>query len=93
MNLESILLLFPTATAGESTLLHSVLGHLPTVLLFVSCAIMPLTASVVGQLVKNPLAMWETSVRSLGWEDHLEKGKITHGRICTVHGVTKSSTH
>ena len=30
------------------------------------------------QLVKNPLAMWETGVRSLGWEDHLEKGKATH---------------
>ena len=28
----------------------------------------------VAQLVKNPLAMWETWVRSLGWEDSLEKG-------------------
>ena len=27
----------------------------------------------VAQLVKNPLAMWETWVRSLGWEDPLEK--------------------
>ena len=25
-------------------------------------------ASLVAQLVKNPLAMWETLVRSLGWE-------------------------
>ena len=32
-------------------------------------------ASFVGQLVKNPLAMWETWVRSLGWEDPLEKTK------------------
>ena len=24
-------------------------------------------------MVKNPLAMWETWVRSLGWEDPLEK--------------------
>jgi len=30
-------------------------------------------ASLVPQLVKNPPAMWETWVRSLGWEDPLEK--------------------
>ena len=32
-------------------------------------------ASLVAQLVKNLPAMWETWVRSLGWEDPLEKGK------------------
>ena len=31
-------------------------------------------ASLVAQLVKNPPVMWETWVRSLGWEDPLEKG-------------------
>ena len=31
----------------------------------------------VAQLIKNPPAMWETWVRSLGWEDLLEKGKAT----------------
>jgi len=31
-------------------------------------------ANLVAQLVKNPPAMWETWVRSLGWEDPLEKG-------------------
>ena len=30
-------------------------------------------ASLVALLVKNLLAMWETWVRSLGWEDPLEK--------------------
>ena len=35
-------------------------------------------ASLVAQLVKNPLAMPETWVQSLGWEELLEKGKITH---------------
>ena len=35
----------------------------------------------MGQLVKNLLAMWETWVRSLGWEDPLEKGKATHSSI------------
>ena len=38
-------------------------------------------ASLVTQLVKNPPAMWETWVRSLGWEDPLEKGKATHSSI------------
>ena len=30
-------------------------------------------ASLAAQLVKNPPAMWETWVRSLGWKDPLEK--------------------
>ena len=38
-------------------------------------------ASLVSQLVKNPPAMWETWVRSLGWEDPLEKGTATHSSI------------
>ena len=38
-------------------------------------------ASLIAQLVKNPPAMWETWVRSLGWEDPLEKGKATHSSI------------
>jgi len=32
----------------------------------------------VAQLVKNPPAMQETWVPSLGWEDPLEKGKAAH---------------
>ena len=32
-----------------------------------------LVASLVAQLVRNPPAMRETWVRSLGWEDPLEK--------------------
>ena len=32
-------------------------------------------------MVKNVPAMWETQVRSLGWEDPLEKGKATHPSI------------
>ena len=35
----------------------------------------------VAQLIQNPPAMLETWVRSLGWEDPLEKGKATHSRI------------
>ena len=33
---------------------------------------------LVAQLVKNLLTMWETWVRSLGWEDPLEKEEATH---------------
>ena len=38
-------------------------------------------ASLVAQLVQNPPVMWETWVRSLGWEDPLEDGKATHSSI------------
>ena len=38
-------------------------------------------APLVPQLVNNPPAMPETWVRSLGWEDILEKGKATHSGI------------
>ena len=35
----------------------------------------------MAQMVKNLLAMWETQVRSLDWEDPLEKGMATHASI------------
>ena len=37
----------------------------------------------MAQLVKNLLAMRETWVQSLGWEDPLEKEKATHSSILT----------
>ena len=59
-------------------------------------------ASLVAQLVKNLPAMWETWVRSLGWEDPLEKREWLptpvfwpgefHG-LYIVQGVTKSRLH
>ena len=39
------------------------------------------SASLVSQTVKNPPAMRETWVQSLGWEDPLEKGMATHSII------------
>ena len=61
--------------------------------------------SLVAQMVKNPPALQETWVQSLGWEDPLEEGMATHfstlaWRIpmdrgawrATVHGVAKSWT-
>ena len=51
------------------------------------------------QLVKNPPAMQETWVQSLGWEDPLEKGTPTHSYSdlenpidSIVCGVIKSQT-
>ena len=55
-------------------------------------------------MVKNPSAMQETWVRSLGQEDSLEKGMVTHssilawrsprteepGGLQSVHGVAES---
>ena len=47
-------------------------------------------ASLVAQLLKNPPAMQETWVRSLGWEYPLKMGTATHSSIlawrnpCTV---------
>ena len=56
-------------------------------------------ASLVAQLVKNLLAMRETWVQSLGWEDPLEKEKATHSSILAwripwtkIHGVAESDT-
>ena len=40
-----------------------------------------LRASLVAQAVKNLPSMLETWVRSLGWEDSLEKGKATHSNV------------
>ena len=37
--------------------------------------------SLVTQTIKNLPAIQETRVRSLGWEDPLEKGKATHSSI------------
>ena len=62
-------------------------------------------ASLVAQLVKNPSAMQETWVQSLGWDDPLEEGMAAHSGIIAwripidrgawqvaVHGVVKSQT-
>ena len=36
---------------------------------------------LLAQLVKNPSAMWETWVQSLGWEDPWEKEKAAHSSL------------
>ena len=88
------LLAWPWAVGGPS--LHSPLGsaHMswPCHFLLVTATLRDLNklegtalplhwASLVAQLVKNPPAIWETWVRSLGWKDPLETGKATHSSI------------
>ena len=38
-------------------------------------------ASLVAQMLKNPPAMWDTSVQSLDWEDPVEEGMTIHSSI------------
>ena len=38
-------------------------------------------------MVKNLLAVWQTWVRFLGWEDPLEKGMTTHTSILAEPSV------
>ena len=40
-----------------------------------------ITWTSVAQMVKNPPALQETWVRSLGWGDHLEESMATHCSI------------
>ena len=44
----------------------------------------------MAQLVKNPPAMRDIWVRSLGWEDPLEKGKATHCSILACENPMNS---
>ena len=46
-----------------------------------SCFIGLIWASLAAQMVKNPPAMQDTQVQSLGWEDPLEEGMATHSSI------------
>ena len=46
--------------------------------LYINIYLTEMWASLVAQTVKNLPAMWDTQVRSLDWEDPLEKGMATH---------------
>ena len=57
--------------------LPGILSHGHLILRF-NQILVDLRASLVSQTVKNQPAMLETWVRSLGWEDPLEKEMATH---------------
>ena len=77
----------PVSMLGGPILNSSPLtSHEPLVLVkipsyFPSLFVVHSPTSLVAQLVKNLCAMGETWVRSLGWEDPLEKEKATHSSI------------
>ena len=50
-------------------------------ILDINAALHLLGASLVAQRIKSLPAMQDTRVRSLGWEDPLEKGMATHCSI------------
>ena len=56
---------------------------------------MHIGASLVAQMVKNPPAMQETQVLSLGQEDTLEKGITTHSIFLSgeFHGQRSLVSH
>ena len=68
--------------------------------------VLQLRASLVAQMVKNPTAMWETWIRSLGWEDSglgegtgyplqyscLDNSRDREAWQPIVYGVAKSQT-
>ena len=67
-----------TCSAGDPS---SILGSGRSPGEGIGCPPQYVWASLVAQLVKNPPAMQETWVRSRGWEDPVEKGKVTHASI------------
>ena len=55
-------------------------------------------ASLVAQMVKNPPAMRETWVESLGWEDPLQEEMATHSSTLApensmVRGASRATVH
>ena len=102
---QSFLSLFPGSSAGKEFTCNA--GDLRSIPWSGRCpGVHPLQyswVSLVTQMVKNPPALWETWVQTLGWEYPLQEGTATHSSILAwripmdrvawqtrVHGVTKS---
>ena len=94
---------FPCGSAGKKSTCNA--GNLSSILEFgrspgeeIGYPLQYSWAYLVAQLIKNPPAMRETWVQSLGWEDHMKKRKAAHFSILgwripwTVWGITKSWT-
>ena len=63
----------PSSSKTEYSISSSMYSNLFPLMLF--------RVSLVAQTVKNSPAMQETRIRSLGWEDPLEKGMATHSSV------------
>ena len=86
MNSCKDLLGFPESSVGKESTCNagdpsSILGSRKSAGEGIGCTLQYSWAPLVAQLVKNLPAVWETWVRSLGWEDPLEKEKATHSSI------------
>ena len=74
---------YPVLIVYSCLLCHKSIGHI-SMGLFWGSLLCSIWASLVAQLLKNPPAMRDTWVQSLGWEDHLEKAMATHSQPTPV---------
>ena len=66
------------STICLSLRIHYAHGFAPCFLHLMYPGFQPTPVDMAALMVKNPPAIQETWVQSLGWEDPLEKGKATH---------------
>ena len=59
----------------SSIIINELICHVQFLLVFLYVNVW---TSLVAQLVTNPPAVWQTWIRSLCWEDPLDKGTATH---------------
>jgi len=77
---------FPCGSVGKESFCNagnpsSIPGSRRSLAKGIGCPLQYSWASLVAQLVKYAHALRETWVWSLGWEDPLEKEKVTHSSI------------
>ena len=86
MQLKKIIIGFPSSSAGKESAYNardpgSISGSGSSPREGIGYSLQNFWASLVAQMVKNPPAMQESWVQSLGWEDPLEEGMATHSSI------------
>ena len=86
MRSVSCFLCFPGSSAGEESAYNAgdpslIPGSGKSAREGIGYSLQSSGASLMAQLVKSPPVMRETWVRSLGWEDSLEKELATHTSI------------
>ena len=70
-----------SCNAGDPSLMVQFLGQEDPLEKGIGYPLQYSWASLMAQMVKNLPAMWKTWVWSLGWEDPLEEGLVTHSSI------------
>ena len=73
---------FGVGAEFQIQLFNFYLPNLPLFFMYKIRIIIPASwASMIAQIVKSLLAVRETQIQSLDWEDHLEKEMATHSSI------------